>query len=330
MNRIVLILPFYGKLPGYFPLYLESLRGKNFDVLFVSDLDVVVPQGIENVRILRLSFADVGRRIRERIEPTASLQDIRKLCDYKPMYGEIFREEIKAYDYWAFGDCDLIYGTALNALLDRILAQTPDIVSLRARWISGGFCLLRNSEKMRGLFRRADDWRGVVRVPTCCCFDECRSGEAFAALVAGKKSLEECRQEYGDGFAAVVWRSTDVKRFSEDLICESGLRHSQIAVRDGHVFLDAEEVPIFHYVGVKHRRYFSYPTKIPAARPLNYIVTDAGFFFASRMTGALRLVYWWRKAIAIAQSLRDNGLRHLVARCLPIAMRERIIRGGIL
>ena len=33
-----------------------------------------------------------------------------KLCDYKPAYGEIFAPELSGYDFWGYGDMDLVFG----------------------------------------------------------------------------------------------------------------------------------------------------------------------------------------------------------------------------
>ena len=33
-----------------------------------------------------------------------------KLCDYKPVYGLIFDEDLQDYDFWGHCDVDLIFG----------------------------------------------------------------------------------------------------------------------------------------------------------------------------------------------------------------------------
>ena len=33
-----------------------------------------------------------------------------KLCDYKPMYGEIFQDDLSSYDFWGYCDSDLLLG----------------------------------------------------------------------------------------------------------------------------------------------------------------------------------------------------------------------------
>lgn len=52
-----------------------------------------------------------------------------KVKDFKPMIGQVFRDYLKAYSHWAFGDIDVVYGALRNFLTPRVLAH--DVISFR-------------------------------------------------------------------------------------------------------------------------------------------------------------------------------------------------------
>jgi len=116
MAKLALVLPYYGTLPNYFNFYLKSLEPMNFDVLFFSDL--VIADCPLNFKATRLSIEELASLAAQKLGTEACLRNGRRLCDFKPMYGHIFEDYLKEYDYWAFGDCDLVYGRALNRYLD--------------------------------------------------------------------------------------------------------------------------------------------------------------------------------------------------------------------
>lgn len=64
-NHIVLIIPYFGRLPTYFGTYLASLKGKRFDVLWVSDLPVA--EHPDNFKIVKMTFNELKTRIAERL-----------------------------------------------------------------------------------------------------------------------------------------------------------------------------------------------------------------------------------------------------------------------
>ena len=64
-----------------------------------------------------------------------------KLCDMRPVFFVIFEEWIKGYDFWAFGDCDLIFGDIRSYFPDKILDQYDRLQVL------GNFQLIRNTKE---------------------------------------------------------------------------------------------------------------------------------------------------------------------------------------
>lgn len=290
MNRIALVLPYYGKLPWYFNYYLKSLEGIDMDVLFVSDLEV--KEHPANFKPLRMSFDELNRLIVSRVEGAVPVKNVRKLCDYKPMYGHIFEEHLNGYDYWAFGDCDLVYGKRLNDFLHRIIDEGRDAVSLRKHWTSGALCILRNSERMRMLYREAKSLPEIFASEDCLCFDEL-GGYWFRELEIGRMSMADCgkMKEY---FAALLWRTDGINFLHEDVMEEGNLAHHEIWMSDGHLFKDGlDEVCAFHYINVKRNMAFR-ANGHPAYDEIgDYIITKAGMF-SGVARACWRFVWVWR------------------------------------
>ena len=88
-----------------------------------------------------------------------------KLCDLRVIYGEMFREELRDYDYWGWGDLDVMYGNFENFPVPA--NGTPDLfcnyhkrdaihlvqsdTPLGLWYASGHFVMMRNDDRSRGL-----------------------------------------------------------------------------------------------------------------------------------------------------------------------------------
>ena len=109
MTKIAVILCYFGKLPENFPLFAESCR-RNATIdflLFTDDTPTHLP---ENMHLHPTTFAALQRRVAGCFDFAITLHTPYKLCDYKPAYGEIFAPELSGYDFWGYGDMDLVFG----------------------------------------------------------------------------------------------------------------------------------------------------------------------------------------------------------------------------
>lgn len=274
-NNVALVMPFFGKLPGYFDLYLSSLAKVNMDVLFVSDLR---PRSFpSNLKILQMSFHEVRALAAEKLGVPVALETPKKLCDFKPMYGKIFEDYLKGYDYWAFGDCDLVYGLAFNEHLKMATSGVWDVVSMRKLWVAGSCCILRNTEKIVNLYLRANNWQEMVSERgENNLWDEC-GGCFFSKLESGELTMGDC-QKIRDSFGAVVFRSPDLKVFHDDRVCESKLiRQTVMMDAEGRLTINGVEIPIFHYIHVKGRGMFVIPADSDAWQS-GFLIERTGFY----------------------------------------------------
>ena len=243
-KRIALVLPWAGRLPWYWTAWRKSAEGRCFDV-------VVVQRTVE----------EFSQLVQEKLlGPDARgaspfrLPGGYKLCDLKPMYGVLFAEELKGYDYWAFGDCDLMYGRQLDAWIGKAVAGGYDVATVQRNYIAGPFTLVRNCEACNRLFEKAADWREILLRPKTTGFDELGE-DWFRKWVFGCHAFEQLREEQSS-FSSVCWRERDAGRLrllSEEVICEAALKRGERAEYrpDGALTVGGREVPLYHFISAK-------------------------------------------------------------------------------
>ena len=120
MKKIVFIVPYFGKFNNYFQLYLDSCgKNKKIDWLIYTD-DKTKYNFPDNVKVKYISFKEIKEKIQHKFPYKVSLERAYKLCDFRPLYGYIFEEDIQDYDYWGHCDTDMIWGN-IEKLLFPIL-----------------------------------------------------------------------------------------------------------------------------------------------------------------------------------------------------------------
>ena len=130
MKKIVFICPYFGKLPNYFDVVLESCRYNNtIDWIIFTD-DKTKYNYPENVKIYYISFEKFKEYIQNRIPFKIELENSYKLCDYRPLYGYIFKSYVDKYDFWGYCDFDCIFGRIRTFLVDDIFNKYNRILCL--------------------------------------------------------------------------------------------------------------------------------------------------------------------------------------------------------
>lgn len=163
MIKKALVIPYFGEWPKWFDLYLYSL-GKNpsLEVIFFTDIPTdglrFVP---DNAKFIRISFEEYCRQAGEKLGVEFHPSRFYKLCDLKPFYPIIHREELRAFDYVGWGDIDLIYGDIETFFPDSEIIKY-DIISTHSYIISGHFTLIKNSPTVYEKFMNIPYWRWFV------------------------------------------------------------------------------------------------------------------------------------------------------------------------
>lgn len=111
-RRIIFIIPYFGTLPKYFQLWLDSAEINND----LADFYIITDQNLSNYRLPNnvyfnyQDFDSFKKKIQINFNFKINLAHPYKLCDFRPAYGEIFNSIIKDYEFWGFCDVDVIFG----------------------------------------------------------------------------------------------------------------------------------------------------------------------------------------------------------------------------
>ena len=152
MKPLIIIIPYFGQWPFWFSVFLESCR-YNAQVSWLFYTDCGVPDQIpDNTEFVEISFANYKECVSERLGIDFHPENPYKLCDLKPMLGYVHRDQIEGFDFWAFGDVDVIYGDLLAYYQPLMLRY--DCVSTHITRVSGHLCILRNTEEMVTAFQK--------------------------------------------------------------------------------------------------------------------------------------------------------------------------------
>lgn len=167
MNKIVFIVPYFGRFNNYFQLFLNSCeKNSNYNWIIITDdkRNFYYPK---NVEVIYESFEKLKEQIQTKFENIEiSLDNPYKLCDYKPTYGYIFEKNIEKYDYWGYCDVDLIFGN-IEKCLDMKKIKKYDKIG-----VLGHFTIFRNTKELRELFLNDERYKEVLTSPKSFKFDE--------------------------------------------------------------------------------------------------------------------------------------------------------------
>ncbi len=198
IRSICIIITWFGAWPPWMRLFVESCRWNptvNWLLLGDSPPPADLPP---NVRIQTVSFDDYRDQVASRLRIHPRWNDTYKLCDLKPALGYIHQQEIAGYDYWGFGDLDVIYGDIRRFYTPSVLVH--DLVTTHEHIVAGHFSLLKTTPRMLTAFKRIPLWRALLATPHHKSFDE----QIFSHLflhIQGKRRWQRLITPYlGGGY----------------------------------------------------------------------------------------------------------------------------------
>lgn len=109
-SKVTFLIPYFGKLPNYFDLFLKSCEYNIGYRWVVFTDDKTIRNWPNNVSCVFMTFEELKERIQSKFDFEIKITEPHKLCDYKPAYGYIFEEYLEDADYWGHCDIDTILG----------------------------------------------------------------------------------------------------------------------------------------------------------------------------------------------------------------------------
>lgn len=195
MSKIIIIIPYFGQLPFWMPYFLLSCKfNPTIDWIIISDQENQLDTP-ENVRIIHQSYKSYCDQVSEKLGINFNPSNAYKLCDIKPALGHIHSDLVTGYDFWAFGDLDVIYGNLRNYFSEKRLSK-KSLFSTMATRVSGHLCLIRNQTKLNQAFMRVKDWKLIFEDDQHYAFDE----KNFSKIFIKHKNLPELLRSFAKIF----------------------------------------------------------------------------------------------------------------------------------
>lgn len=263
MKSIVKLIPYFGRWPDWFELYLLSCRyNPDVDWLFFTDCEVPVTAP-DNVRFIQISFSDYKDLVSERLGIYFNPSSPYKLCDLKPAYGYLHYEQIRDYDFFAFGDIDIIYGQIRNFITDDILKRY-EVIGTHRRRLSGHFSLFRNTERNRNAFLKISNWRQLMETDEHIGIDESSFSKIFVPHKNHPHWLQKLWSVSSPYQRRVLFREQFSTVLSPISWCDGQTNHPQNWFwEEGHLTNERDrcEFMYLHFMNWKSARWLPKPVR---------------------------------------------------------------------
>ena len=185
MQRIIILIPYFGKFPEWSDFFFETVkRNETIDFLFYTDCDMKAYQA-PNIFSVKLSFQEYNDKVNKHLDFQFTPENAYKLCDIRPLFGEIHKDDFKEYDFYGWCDLDLIFGDIRSFYTDEIL-KSFDVFTTHENRMSGHFSLFRNNSRNREMYKSIYEWQDTLKNPSFVGMDEHGLKNAYQMTVIDK------------------------------------------------------------------------------------------------------------------------------------------------
>lgn len=166
-SKIALIVPYFGSFPTTFPFWLETCR-KNPQItwlLFTDDSRKF--DYPNNVIKTDMSLEELRIMFEQKLGFATALSRPYKLCDFRPLYGFLFEEQLEKYSHWGYCDVDLFFGNLQN-FLDQSMLDEYDKIN-----VLGHLSVYKNNQTVNRMHEKCD-YKSILQDSRSRIFDEVR------------------------------------------------------------------------------------------------------------------------------------------------------------
>lgn len=265
----------------------------------------------KNVLLLKLSLAEFERKVENNAGFSVKIPYGYKLADFKPLYGLLFEDIVRPYDFWGYCDLDIIWGDISRFVTPKLL-DNFDIITSTEKWISGHFTLLRNNDFCRRLFEQSPNHRKIL--------SDQKTNWYFE---------ESCKRWKGEFFTIDHLVSNNMPVSMYDVICnlqKAGkirahfglpIREHTLQNRVNYLYQNGtltdlqtdEELLYHHLITIKHFWCFYIPNW--KTIPERYFIRDGGIQLLSEKSG-LKFLFWQvKRAVYYLRGVSRSILRRI-------------------
>lgn len=245
-KSIVIIILWFGDYPWYFRYFLDSCKfNPSITFIIVGDNDKIHEKP-DNVLTYYCSLDELNRRISLKFGIKSNVSTPYKVCDFKPTYGFLFQSEIQAFDFWGYGDLDVIYGDIRSFLSYEVLS-THQVFSFRPEYLSGALTIFKNNNKLNNFFRQSKDWEVICSSSKYFNFDEC--GFLFVPLWDGV-AIETIPSEIESMTHLILKEKFSLNPYLDFNLIEGDI--GEVQVKNGKIFYKNKyEAILYHFLKFK-------------------------------------------------------------------------------
>lgn len=150
--KLRILIAHFGPWPTWILYFFQTCRW-NRCIDWLVFTDQAAPRDIpSNVTLHQLSLQALGEILSDHFNISISLHNPYKICDYRPAFGEIFRDWFRGYDYWGYSDLDLVYGN-IFPFIEPHMKRGTDVIGVRKQYLAGHFALFRNTPEISSLYK---------------------------------------------------------------------------------------------------------------------------------------------------------------------------------
>ncbi|MFA5007876.1 MAG: DUF6625 family protein [Candidatus Omnitrophota bacterium] len=297
LYKILLIQIWFGKWPNWINLLIETCRHNHeIDWLIFSDQNPPINQS-QNIKYIKITSSQIESLIAQKSGVEICLENFWKAGDSKVLFGVIFQEYIKGYDFWGYCDSDLMWGDIRNFLPEDSLKEFDIITACRC-CICGQFTIFKNKEPINFLFQKAPYYKEKFKSNQVEHIDENLINEA--ALQEEKKGnikvlrrqlqIHDCDSSEWFNWAKQLEESE--RGTSEGMFWLSGPSYW----KNGKVFHEKfhEEAMFFHFSGWKHKWNLPYYS-IPDSSIAGWMIDEKGIHMIFKSFQKLRSAVYFLK-----------------------------------
>lgn len=172
MNKACVIAAYFGVLPDLFSGWLNSIEyNKDIDFLLVTDCAINNYRIPSNLKTVYMTLEEMRSLIKDKLGVVnPALSDAYKCCDYKPVYGIVFEDFVKGYQFVGHCDLDMIFGNVNGFITEEIWDKYDKILPL------GHLAFYRNTKEVLNYYKLKGrvyaDYKKTFSSDKICVFDE--------------------------------------------------------------------------------------------------------------------------------------------------------------